>query len=163
MKTYGEFVAEDGEMDGLHLLPHMKRSAKDNKMHALVTMHPAKFLTLTTKDQHHYDEIKQAAHSLHKYNELAAGKEILHAPHLRVGHDGQVKAHEGRHRAAALLNAGHDKMHVYLRAPLKEGKPERHHGFDDVPHKITGQGGRGFMTKDQMTLHQDYVAKLRDD
>ncbi len=160
MKGYAQFLTEAGEMDGLHLLPHQKQHMHNRKFHSLVTMHPRKFLELTTADDHHVDEIKQAAKSLHTYNEYSAAKEIHNPPNLKIGHDGKVTAHEGRHRAAALINAGHERMHVYLQAPFDGKKSDRDHGHADVPHTIHGQHGRGSVKKSELELHQDHVGKL---
>lgn len=157
MKTYAEYLLEEAEHDGLVLTKRMERNAVDSKMHVAVHMHPRKFLELTTSGPKHFDEIKQAAKSVHDYNSYEG---VNVAPHLKIDSEGKVWSHEGRHRAAALINAGHERMHVYLKVSPKEGKPERHHGWEDVPDRITGQQGTGTLKKSEMELHRDYVAKL---
>ena len=145
MKTLRYFLAENLELTDLQ-----RSNAKNGKMHALVRMHPKKFLELTTQDDEHTAEIKRSALPLHQYNKFSREKEILVAPFLRVDHRGKVTGHEGRHRAAALLNAGHDDMHVYLQVRDNDSRtPEREIGFGHVPKKVVGQFGRGELDKDR--------------
>jgi len=146
---------------GLNLTDTHRESAVSNKMHSLVRMHPKDFLKLTTAHEGHYDEIKGAARSLGDYNKYSAEGSSLNAPHLGVNEKGKVVTHEGRHRAAALINAGHDSMHVYLKGPAqRDDVPERWHGHDDMHHTFSNQHGNGFKIKKPADVVQDHVAKL---
>ncbi len=160
MKTYREFK-EEAEHDGLRITDQMQKNAVDQKMHVAVHMHPRKFLELTTGGKPHFDEIKQSAKSLHDYNKHAEEGHVHVAPNLKIDSTGKIWSHEGRHRAAAMINAGHEKMHVFLKVSPKANKPERHHGWEDVPDRITGQAGFGEIKKSEMELHRDHVAKLK--
>lgn len=158
MKSFSEFLAEM-----LDLTADQKEVAVSNKMHALVHMHPRKFLELTTHDDEHVAEIKRAAQPVHAYNSHSASGSIRVAPFLRIDHRGKVMSHEGRHRAAALLNAGHDVMPVYLRhhGDPASDKPDREHGFGDFPEKITGQVRGSASKSHDMKLLKNRVGKIR--
>lgn len=158
MKTLEQFLSES-----LLTNREQEERAVSNKMHALVHMHPRKFLELTTHDDQHASEIKGAAQSLHSYNEFTRNKRIQVAPFLHVSHTGKVIGHEGRHRAAALLNAGHEVMPVYLHhhGDPSSDKPHRDYKFGDFPEKIVGQR-RGTASKSHdMRLVRDRVARVR--
>lgn len=160
MKTFHEFIIEHADT-GLDLTDTHRESAKSNKMHSLVRMHPKDFLKLTTSNDDHYNEIKGAARSLSDYNKYAREGSNVNAPHLGMDHRGKVVSHEGRHRAAALVNAGHDTMHVYLKGPAqRDDIPERWHGHGDIHHTIHNQYGNGFKISKPEDVVQDHVAKL---
>jgi hypothetical protein len=158
LKTFKQFINEM-----LDINDQQREVAVSNKMHSLVHMHPRKFLELTTHDDQHMSEIKGAAQSLKAYNDHTRDRHIQVAPFLHIHHTGKVIGHEGRHRAAAVLNAGHDTMPVYLHhhGDPNSDKPHRHYKFGDFPEKITGQR-RGTATKSHdMKLIKDRVAKIR--
>lgn len=138
------------------------RVAAGNKQHVLVHMHPSHFLALTTTPEHGEDYFKSKALPLEKYNEYVRSGETLNSPFLTVDGKGKVVGHEGRHRAGALLNAGHDSMpvHIRLRGDNHPDVPDRDLGWEHMPDRLRSQYGTGgTVHKNQMTLIKDKVAK----
>jgi len=158
MKTFKQFMEE------LEVNDFQMKVANSNKFHALVHMHPQKFLQMTTKDAAHMKQIMDDAQPLHKYNEYTRTGSTYNAPSLKIDKHPDLRgfhkvvSHEGRHRAAALLKAGHTTMPVFIKAPHHDGVPERQHGFEHVPEVIHGQVGKGVMLKSDMKLIKDRTA-----
>jgi hypothetical protein len=105
-----------------------------------VMMNARTFLHVTTKDDQHQDEIKGAASSLHDYNEMAKTREGY--PYLSVLMDksgsARIIGHDGRHRIAAAINAGHDHVPVALMISDHEYRPVKNYK-GKLPKLIAGQ------------------------
>lgn len=159
----------------LALTPRMVHGAAQNKSQVLIELDPTKFLELTSTADFR-QEMKQFTKKLDVYNAAVKQGEILVMPFLVIKFDrnrGKVVGHEGRHRAAALLAHGENKMIVALQlrpteqysddlfnkyktkvskdARMFKGDEIYHVNADDLPPIITGQYNEGTLTK------QDYA------
>lgn len=76
----------------------------------LTRMSPEDFLLLTTSDSESYDRIISESRKLDK-EELANNSQPIY---LWINNEGEVEEHEGRHRMAALMNAGINSVPVVL-------------------------------------------------
>lgn len=145
-----------------------RRQARGNGAHFIAEMDPKKFLELTTGDELSARAIMQDAQGIDDYNRYAdEGSNIL-MPFLDVS-DEKVVGHEGRHRAASLINAGHDKMPVAFKIkPSADSELDQmvvqkygdfgwKYGmtFEDMPNMIKGQYGRGTLLKSQLKVLVD--------
>jgi predicted GNAT family acetyltransferase len=114
-------------------------------------MHPEEFLKLTTHHENEAQAIKSRAKPLEFYNSPEINQDMSVHPHVTVNHEGKVVGHEGRHRAAAIANAGGSKIRVAVVAQdskefhdkygwrWKRNIPapaELHGQFSDHSHKI---------------------------
>jgi len=118
------------------------RMAESNLRASAVTwMHPMDFLRLTTKDDATIEYIAAHAQPLEVYNAAAFSGSLDLPPFLDVDLDsaayGRVSAHEGRHRAAAVLAAGGDALPVALIA--SEGSRVIEVEAADFPRTFIGQ------------------------
>jgi len=100
----------------------MKRYRKNREVTHLFKMHPYDFLRLTTDDDEHIQEIRKKARSLQVYNDYDQITEYLIENDLyldirlnKEGTVGKIFNHEGRHRSAAVLNAGEDEIEVSIK------------------------------------------------
>ena len=115
----------------------------DNKVSFAAAMDPEVFLRLTTRDAAEADKIVAEAKPLEFYNQLSETRQILVAPLLRVDVDsGVVEAHEGRHRAAAVLKNGEDVMEVGITL-CRDRSGNRRFSVEDCPPFIRGQFKNG--------------------
>jgi len=150
----------------------MRRQAKGLKSQVIVEMSPEEFLLMTTSSQSQRRDIMNNAKSLQDYNRWAkAGDDddfnkrinqgktsddddyvwgSIHMPWLTIklsdgGKHGKVVGHEGRHRAAALINSGVDKIQVALQMrPSEDMLPNvlgkiYYLNSEHIPDKIEGQ------------------------
>jgi hypothetical protein len=95
------------------------RMARSNlRASAFTWMHPMDFLRLTTRDDAAIERIASHAEPLAVYNAASLSGSLDLPAFLDVdlseGQYGHVLAHEGRHRAAAVLEAGGNLMPVAL-------------------------------------------------
>jgi hypothetical protein len=89
-----------------------------------------------------------------KYNQLLREGKINYMPFLTVDEDtGKVVGHEGRHRAAAIIEAGGDRMPVAIRLRDKVGNLHYYDsdpvsfrktflGLDNIPAVIKGEANQ---------------------
>lgn len=100
------------------------RLARTNKAVAVIWMKPSDFLKLTTthEDTRWNESITgRPVKELDVYNRFTESGEIHVMPFLQVDlATGRVEGHEGRHRAAAVMNAGGARMPVAI--ILREGR-----------------------------------------
>lgn len=103
---------------------------------AVYPMDPNDFLKLTTRNQADIDPIMDKAKSIEFYNSKAKEGGITVHPFVDViAETGKVKAHEGRHRAAALIKEGIDIFQVAILV-----RPEyKHWEIEDLPTTLYGQ------------------------
>jgi len=112
--------------EGLLITEEHKRQMRGNKSAGWIYLAPADFLRLTTTGSDRIEEIlgDENLKTLDEYNDFAReGKNIL-PPFLYVEmlnsrlpeeyNPGEVRGHEGRHRAAACINAGVKEMPVFI-------------------------------------------------
>jgi hypothetical protein len=137
----------------------MKEVAQDNKCIGILTMGTIQFLELTTPGSfaRWMDEEAKDTAPLEAYNEAAKAGKIRVMPFLDVDRDtGTVQAHEGRHRCAALINAGGTEIQVAICIRVKGYKTyyeqpfidqmsnpkqfyKRYLGVKDIPARFLGQ------------------------
>lgn len=143
----------------LIVTPHMKEVAEDNKGIGILTMGCVQFLELTTPGSfaRWIEEEKADTAPLEVYNEAAKAGKIRVMPFLDVDRaTGMVQGHEGRHRVAALIEAGGTEVQVaiclrdkgykqYYEQPfisdLSNPKQfyKRFLGIKDIPPRFLGQ------------------------
>lgn len=112
---------------------------KDNKATAFINMDPMDFLTLTTPDSQYLQEILNKARTLDEYNEYQIRTKEGQTPLLRIEKEtGKITGHEGRHRAAAVYNAGESAMKVGIRL-VHDYAGSRSWTWDDVPEIWHGE------------------------
>jgi hypothetical protein len=133
------------------------------KTQIIVVMPPGDFLSLAAPLKNR-DDFRRDAQPLRDYNKWAKDGESTVMPFLRIDlaadGSGQVKAHEGRHRAAAILNAGGEWMRVGIqlrgydgyesniaRAELAQYGHHRNNSeytlsHADLPNRVTNQYNR---------------------
>jgi hypothetical protein len=92
---------------------------ESNEGIAYYKIHPMEFLKLTTNHPSQIKEIIFQARSMSEYNKHLETTPDA-PPYLLIGPNGQIYGHEGRHRAASILNAGEYEIEIALIA--KEGK-----------------------------------------
>jgi hypothetical protein len=95
----------------------------DKKGAAIVLMDPEVFLELTTADAAQVRAIRDAAKPIDTYLSPEVQKNLLLPPFLTIdpNRDNKIVSHEGRHRAAAVLNAGGKAFKVLIRT-TEEGQ-----------------------------------------
>lgn len=137
----------------------MREVAKDNKCIGILTMGSIQFLELTTPGSFAkwIEEEKADTAPLEVYNEAAQAGKIRVMPFLDVDKaTGTVHGHEGRHRCAALIDAGGTEIQVaiclrdkgykqYYEQPFIDeySNPKQFYkrflGIQDVPARFLGQ------------------------
>lgn len=137
----------------------MKEMAQDNKGIGILTMGTIQFLELTTPGSfaRWMEEEKADTAPLETYNEAAKAGKIIVMPFLDVDIEtGTVHGHEGRHRCAALIEAGGTELQVAITLRRKGYKEyyeqpfineysnpkqfyKRFLGIQDVPARFLGQ------------------------
>ena len=151
-------------LNGLKITDEMYRQARGNKMHMIVKMRPEDFIHLTTTNQESVDAIQKACKNLEEYNKFADEGETIIMPFLSIdGATGQIKAHEGRHRSAALACAGSREMPVAIHIRPTEEHDEKYGyfkskydmKFEDLPDHIRGEYGRGILDKKDLQVVVD--------
>lgn len=143
----------------LHVNEHLLRVAKSNKAVAVIWMRPRDFLALTTlaSDNDWAREINgRPVQPIDAYNSYIDVGETIIMPALRVAYRdngepnhtaGRVLSHEGRHRAAAVMNArGSARLAVAINLAVDwastyhpPGRYDRYLGLDDVPRLFLPQ------------------------
>ncbi len=96
----------------LTLTRKLKKSAQQRGALGYFRMAPSTFLDLTSFKTR--EKIEHEALNLDQYNELIDKGDVDCMPYLRILEDGSVIAHEGRHRAVAVQNAGGGYIDVAL-------------------------------------------------
>lgn len=154
------------EMAELEMSDLQHKVAKGNKQHVLVHMHPLHFLDLTTDSKMPPSHFRSAAQKVDDYNSYTRSGETLNSPFLTIHKDGKVLGHEGRHRAAALLNDGETRMPVHIRIQDHEDLASvsyRDIGWEHVPDRLHNQYDRPVsIPKKEMSLVKDRVASLKE-
>lgn len=111
-----------------------KQNAIDEKAIGTIEMDALEFLKLTTGDDAHLQEI------LNNAKPLAAYEKSIILPFLEFEvSTGKVTNHEGRHRAAALLNAGNKWITIALYPRGKAGKHREWESLEEMPTRLKGQ------------------------
>lgn len=143
----------------LIVTPSMKEVAKDNKCIGILTMGTIQFLELTTPGSfaRWMEEEKADTAPLETYNEAAKAGKTRIMPFLDVDRaTGTVHGHEGRHRCAALIEAGGTEIQVaiclrdkgykqYYEQPFIDqmSNPKQFYkrflGVQDLPARFLGQ------------------------
>ena len=146
----------------LRITPTHKSQARSSKFQLIVNMDPRDFLKATTPDQESYDYIISQAQSTVQYNRYAKRGENILMPFLVVDLiNGKITGHEGRHRAASLINKGGKKIPVAIR--MLPGKNEERKypdvydpiyslTFEDFPDTVRGQSGQGYINKSKLEI-----------
>lgn len=95
----------------------------DKKGAAIVLMDPDIFLELTTADAAQVRAIRDAAKPIDTYLSPEVQKNLLLPPFITIdpNRDNKIVSHEGRHRAAAVVNAGGKAFKVLIRT-AEEGQ-----------------------------------------
>lgn len=129
----------------------MKKTSKQNVNQVIVIMDPKVFIGSTSTD---VNGIMGNAQPLEKYNEYAENGDISVMPYLSIDLDSRIiNGHEGRHRAAALSQAGGKEMFVALRLRSRKTEKEKYDlNWDDVPNSIEKQQGQGNLYKPEMRV-----------
>lgn len=146
----------------LRITPTHKLQARSSKHQLIVNMDPRDFLKATTPDQEAYDEIISKALSTVKYNRFAKSGENILMPFLAISLDHErIQGHEGRHRAASLINKGGTKMPVAIKMIPGEDAykkyadaydPTYNLKFEDFPNMVIGQYGQGYINKRKLEV-----------
>lgn len=142
----------------LLVTPRQKENAEGNKAIGILTMGCIQFLELTVPGSFSvWMSEQENIGELQSYNEASKAGRIGIMPFLDVDIDtGTVQGHEGRHRAAAVLNAGGSDFPVaiclrrkgykeYYEQPfidnLRHPKMyyKRYLGINDIPARFLGQ------------------------
>lgn len=128
------FAEDDKEYESLVKKNPLKINSKmknwTSDTEAIITMHPKDFLTLTTHDENEYWRIMEDTRGLDFYNSDEINSGMIVHPFLILDGEGVILGHEGRHRAAAVIQNGEKKFDVAL--ILRE----RHKG---LPNRIIAQ------------------------
>lgn len=107
----------------LILTKALKLNAQNKGAIGYFKMSPDMFLKLTSYKRR--KAIESEALSLHQYNGFIKSGEIDTMPYLRITPDGQVVAHEGRHRCVAVKEAGGTFVYVALIVMNKAAKSKK--------------------------------------
>jgi 8-oxo-dGTP pyrophosphatase MutT (NUDIX family) len=110
----------------------MRDWMEDNKVTAIVSMHPSDFLMLTASEKM-IQTIMKEAHSLKQYNDWADKSLPVWLDLEYEGDKARVVSHEGRHRCAALLTAGEDSIDVAIVMRDTDGRSTRQYSINDIP------------------------------
>lgn len=79
-----------------------------------VKMSPLNFLALTTSNDLHVAVIRAEARKFEEYEAFGQEGETIVPIMLKIDSRGYIDAHEGRHRAAALLTRGEKEVEVWI-------------------------------------------------
>lgn len=159
-ESYQYNTEKSSEVDTkLTVTKEMLRQASGNKMHMIVLMNPQSFIKLTTSDNTTQEMIVKRCRSVEDYNQWADEGETIIMPALWVK-DGTVVGHEGRHRAGALICAGHEEMPVSIRLYPDKEHQEKYGYWDaeyqmrseDMPEALHGQYGKGIVLKSDINV-----------
>jgi hypothetical protein len=161
------------------------QQARGNKNQLIILINPMDFLKLTSPPGE-IETFMRNTQGLLAYNRYAKSGENIIMPFLRIlvnGIYGKVTAHEGRHRAAAVIKAGGDWMRVavelkanrdyepqmYKDAIAKYGYPKSNLEYymteKDLPKKILGQyDSQVIIDSSNLRIEQgDFLSKYRKD
>jgi hypothetical protein len=150
---------------------HMSEWMLDSKVSAVVTMDPEVFLNLTTNGSRHFDQIVRESQSLDEYNTYAAEGNTQIPPFLKIDIDsfdlslGKIVSHEGRHRAAALMQNGESVMPVAI-ILSQNFVPSRQRTVLDMPLRWVDEfTGRMFIASDFIKgiLHSNVQEQYQKD
>lgn len=134
----------ENSLEKTDITPHQKKWLEGGEEgFAVYKMHPQEFLKLTSP-KNFLTTIGSQAKPHETYEQAKAQNKIDIPPHLTVNEHGHVLGHEGRHRAMAALNAGHDSMDVGLVADRSSFSPPSKFGWRwkrklPVPSKLKAQ------------------------
>jgi Imm-5 like putative immunity protein len=153
------------ERNPYHITDQMRAFRRSRGASHLFKMKPMDFLRLTTDEDRPIQEFLDNALTLDKYNQIVDDEPDLRNGDIyldialnRSGKVGKVHSHEGRHRCAALLNAGEDevevsvkfgRVHDYMLEPVQVSD-------SDLPRKIVSQFAEGFKAP------RDQTVEMRD-
>jgi hypothetical protein len=120
-----------------------KHSTYDIENIETIEMDPLEFLKLTTRGNADINHILKTAKPLSYYNSPKVQKGSSVHPNISIEPDGQIVGHEGRHRAAAVYNAGGKKFKVAVGAS-GEGYANKGYGWKgqrklSLPEFLKGQ------------------------
>jgi hypothetical protein len=127
-RTQRSRAAEDAQKPEILLTEAQIEVARDNKLVGFIWMEAIDFLRLTidARDDdsaegfvHALDGYRSLAQPLEAYNAWTRDGRIRIAPGLGVMPSGKVVSHEGRHRAAALINAAGEDAVMLVGIELK--------------------------------------------
>lgn len=112
------------------------------KINFIAVMDPLDYLYLTTSSPKHIQQFIDDARPLTQYNEFTAKGLTLYPPFLEVDvHTGKIIAHNGRHRAGALIRAEDYEMKVGFKLVQDDGG-YRQFTILDCPPTLTSQYSR---------------------
>jgi len=121
-KTHGKLPEK---LEKTKITPYQRNDLETGREgFAVYKIHPQEFLNLTANES-----FKPTIHSQarpHDFYENLKAKDEVGAPYLATDPDGNILGHEGRHRAAAALKAGHDSMDIGLVASSSEYPVEKY-------------------------------------
>jgi hypothetical protein len=89
---------------------------------ATYSINPMEFLKLTTISRSELDRILKAAKNKEHYLSKEVQDDMHVAPNLIIEHDEKITGHEGRHRAAAIINHGEKEMLIGIVADSSDEK-----------------------------------------
>lgn len=164
----------------LHVNEHLLRIAKSNKAVAIIWMRPQDFLALTTlaSDNDWAHEINgRPVQPIEAYNGYIDSGETIIMPSLRVAYRdngepnhtaGRVLSHEGRHRAAAVMNAKPEaRFAVAITLAVDwyatyhpPGSYARFLGLADIPTRLLPEQWSG--TSPQLLRHAPVLIGARE-
>lgn len=148
----------------------MKGRARSYYALGFIRIEPKDFLALTTgglnfgnRVQRIYEDNRQRNFSYNDYEDMHKESQVVH-PFLSVNVDtGEVTGHEGRHRAAAAVEAGED-FYIYI-LPDYESKTQElkddvlaGDGAKYIPDVLSGQ----FDSKIKVKLDKSTMISMRD-
>lgn len=141
----------------LLVTPKMLRRAVDLKMHLIVMMNPTDFLYLTTQDDATMNQVARLARPLSDYNQFAEEQTCVVMPFLYIDKQGKVTGHEGRHRAAALIESGTHELSVSIRLDEDLDATSEY-----LPYVLHGEFGRGVISTAQFKIVNDGWQDIKD-
>lgn len=167
----------------LRTTPRQLQQARDQKTQMIALIPPLDFLKLTTMAADNYD-FRDQAQPIRNYNSYAKSGSSSVLPFIMVdlakNGSGRVRAHEGRHRAGAILNAGGEWMRIGIQLRSYEGYESEfaradlarhgHHTSNieyqlsqaDLPEWIRSQYDPHMVSTASWRIEQgDYLAKYR--
>ena len=118
----------------LKISDRQKQVVNNEKGIGIYPMDPSDFLELSTTTSD-FNVIVLLAKPLEFYNDPKIQKDMNVHPFLQFDETGKVNGHEGRHRAAAVMNAGGNIFQV----ALYPTPGHRDHVLEDLPTTLTGQ------------------------
>lgn len=143
----------DAESNPFIITDEMKKYRRRRGVTHLFEMRPRDFLLLTTDTDEHMKDIMDDAETLDKYNSFDNDCDIyLDILVNKTGKIGKVINHEGRHRSAAVLAAGENKLEVSIRFYADIKKLRKQVRLKILPEKIIHQFAKGFRGKKARTV-----------